>query len=301
MPDWMMGFWKRYSISFADGHTDLKTNVCWLQSRNFTIDLRLPQLVDQVIHKKAWAEYSTAELAILADYEGWIAPSSWDGQILQWQAAEASLQRHNRWPEPAQLRRIGNCMIEFSPSNAYVEDWRLQSSVPGPLIGLRLMEERNLVTGQQRYSNGGLIVCGDYAAMVLGRAHSSDTEQPLKSEVLAAVGQQDKLATLLDFETSVAMGSLSRGYEVTLSTRPGRIGQALFSHDGFSFGPDQANGMPSLVQFFADGHGEWERVFAVDTLETRLEFSQTTPWQAEAKAWYEHEGPTLWRYLQRLN
>ena len=41
VPDWMPGFWKRYSISFANGMTDLHTHVCWMQSRNFTIDLRL--------------------------------------------------------------------------------------------------------------------------------------------------------------------------------------------------------------------------------------------------------------------
>ncbi len=300
MPDWMMGFWKRYSISFADGRTDLKTHVCWLQSRNFTIDLRLPQLTDQVINPKAWADYSAAELAVLADYEGWLAPSSWDGRILQWHAAEASLQRHNRWPEPAQLQRIGNCMMEFCPSNAYVEDWRLQASVPGPLIGLRLLEERSLATAQLRHRGGGLIVCGDYAALVLGRAHGVDSSQPLKPEVLAAVGQQDKLAALLDFETSVAKGSLSRGYEVIISTRPGRMGQALFSLEGFAFGPDQADGTLSLVQRFADEHGEWERVFVVDTFETRLAFSPTTPWQAEAQAWYSQEAATLGRYLQQL-
>jgi hypothetical protein len=44
LPDWMLGWFKRHSISFADGLTDVDTHVCWLQSRNFTIDLRLPRL-----------------------------------------------------------------------------------------------------------------------------------------------------------------------------------------------------------------------------------------------------------------
>ena len=46
VPDWILGHYKRYSISYANGMTDLNTQVSWLQSRNFTIDLRMPLHVD---------------------------------------------------------------------------------------------------------------------------------------------------------------------------------------------------------------------------------------------------------------
>src|SRR5262245_58450818 len=97
VPDWMPGFWKRYSISFANGMTDLHTHVCWVQSRNFTIDLRLPLERDQV-PAKPLNEYSKEELQVLANYEGWKAPSVWDGTQLSWGDTDVTLQLHNRWP-----------------------------------------------------------------------------------------------------------------------------------------------------------------------------------------------------------
>src|SRR5690606_1751457 len=124
-------------ISFADGSSDTDTQVFWLQSRNFSIDLRLPMHAALITQAKPWQDYSAAELAVLANHEGWVAQSIWDGQRLSWHEP-TSLQLHNRWPEPALLQRVGNCMMEFADSNAYVEDWRLQPSTPGPLIGLRL-------------------------------------------------------------------------------------------------------------------------------------------------------------------
>jgi len=299
VPDWMLGFWKRYSISFANGQTDLRTHVCWLQSRNFTIDLRLPVAADQV-PARPLAEYPAKELRVLADYEGWVAPSSWDGRALYWHEAEASLQWHNRWPEPALLQRVGNCMVEFAPSGAYVEDWRLQASAPGPLIGLRLREERQVGSGRMRHRGGGLIVCGDHAALVLGRAEAPEMASTLKSQALAAQGREELLAGLFGFETSVAQGSLATGFAVTLSTCPGRVGQVLFAGEGFALQPGATGGASLVRQRFQDEEGEWERVFVVDTLEAEVDFAQATPWPPEARAWFDREAATLSRYLQPL-
>lgn len=61
VPDWLVGCFRRYSISFANGDTDLKTQVFWLQSRNFTIDIRMPIESEQVSAKPLDA-YTDAEL-----------------------------------------------------------------------------------------------------------------------------------------------------------------------------------------------------------------------------------------------
>lgn len=298
VPDWMLGFWKRYSISFANGQTDLLTHVCWLQSRNFTIDLRLP-IEAQQAPDKMLEEYSAEELQTLANYEGWTALSDWDGKALSWRDTDVSLQLHNRWPEPALLKRVGNCMIEFAPSDAYVEDWRLQPSGPGPLIGLRLIEERNLNTGALRHKGGGLIVCGDYAALVLGRPHSviAAADKPLKTLVAEARGNLERLQALFAFETSVARGSLDMGYTTVLSTQPARIGERLFSMSGFEYLPDTQQ---VRQRFEADGV-PCERLFEIDTLEASIDFEQATPCTPESEAWYEKESPTLARYAHALS
>lgn len=294
VPDWMLGFWKRYSISFANGMTDLHTHVCWLQSRNFTIDVRLPLEKDQVA-AKALGNYSEDELQVLANYEGWKAPSIWDGTQLSWGDTEVSLQLHNRWPEPALLRRTGNSMIEHCPSNIYMEDWRLQASAPGPLVGLHLIEEREVSSGRVRHKGGGLIVCGDYAALALGRAEPLHSGKTLKTLVAEAGTDVSQLEPLFNFETSVAITSPDGGYKVMLSTQPARIGTELLPCTGFEVLPNQQVRQTLVLNGLA-----CERIFEVDTVERDVSYAQTTPASASAQAWFDSESHTLTRYLQAL-
>lgn len=294
VPDWMLGFFKRQSISFADGLTDVQTNVCWFQSRNFTIDLRLPQAKHQVPAKPLSA-CSSEELQVLANYEGWEALCRWEDELLSWHT-DTSFQLHNRWPEPAVLKRIGNCMIEFAPSGAYVEDWRLQCSRPGALIGLRLLEERDRDSGEVHHRGGGLIVCGEHAALVLGRSQALEGETPLPDQLRQHADDPQWLSRAFNFETSVAQGSLQDGFTVTLSTRAERLGQALIPLHGFEREADGKH----LVQTLVIGGKARERRFVIDTLEPQVSFAQGTGFTADAAQWYERESPTLSRYLQSL-
>ncbi|MCY1409662.1 hypothetical protein D9M71_250180 [compost metagenome] len=296
VPDWMLGYFKRRSISFANGQSDIDTHVCWLQSRNFTIDLRLPLERDQVAAKPL-AQCSAAELQVLANYEGWAAPCSWQGETLRWHGG-TSLQLNNRWPEPAQLKRIGDCMIEFAPSGAYVEDWRLQASEPGPLIGLRLLEERAVQGGALRHQGGGLIVCGEHAAMVLGRSQAFEGGGlPLRDWAARYQADPSLLATLFNFETSVAKGSLDAGFSITLSTRAERLHQPLLPLDGFQWLGD---GRHLLQTLRVDGV-LCQRTYAIDTLERQVGFAQATALTPEAASWFVQESPSLARYTKKLD
>lgn len=297
VPDWMLGFYRRRAISFADGLTDTRTHVCWFQSRNFTIDLRLP-LEHQQVPAKPLAACSVEELQRLANYEGWQALCAWEGETLSWHGG-TSLQVHNRWPEPAVLKRIGNCMIEFAPSGAYVEDWRLQSSAPGALIGLRLVVERELESGVVRHRGGGLILCGDHAAMVIGRAQPLEGEQEGAQlrDLVARFGDDPVwLNRAFNVETSVAEGSIADGYQVTLSTCAQRVGQPLISLEGFELEVDGAHVTQRLL---IDGRA-CERLFIIDTLEPCVSFAQATGLSGSAEQWYARESPTLSRYTQPL-
>lgn len=293
VPDWMLGCFRRRCISFANGESDNQTIVYWFQSRNTTIDLRLP-VAGQQVPAKALSDYSPTELQTLANYEGWEAQSQWDGERMSW-FDETALQAHNRWPEPAELKRIGNCMIEFAPSGAYVEDWRAQPTQAGPLIGLRLIDQRNLDTGDCIHRGGGLIVAGDHAALVLGRPDSLSGEAALREQI----GSADPLALkrLLQFETSVAQGSLTEGYTIEHSTRPERVDQWLWPTTDVDW---SIKGQEVRQQFTLDG-ATHERRFRVDTLETHFPFDLHTPWPADARAWFGREAATLTRYTRLLD
>ena len=307
VPDWLLGCFRRHSIMFGNGLADIKTQVYWLQSRNFTIDIRLP-MESELVVTKSLADFTEQELLQLADYEAFSATTDWDGTMLSWREADASLQIHNRWTEPATLKRVGNCMIEFCPSDAYIEDWRLQPSNSGALIGLRLIEERELVTGLVRHKGGGLIVCGDYAGLALGRAEAvvkPSAETTLKSMVALAGDNIAALSKLFNFETSVAHGSLERGFSVKHSTQASRVNEDLFPLDGFELSaPYQHKDLGNIEvirqKLTIDGK-TCERLFYIDTIEPHVDFSQSTKCSAKTEAWFERETATLARYTEIIS
>jgi|TARA_R100000005_G_scaffold83854_1_gene51754 hypothetical protein len=297
VPDWMLGCFRRRCISFANGESDEHTIVYWLQTRNLTIDLRLPR-TEQQVRAAPIGEYNEQELTAMANYEGWLADCAWNGKEMAWQRAE-SLQVTNRWPEPAVLHRIGNSMIEFAPSGAYVEDWRMQASAPGPLLGLRLLQEFDAVTNSWAPRGGGLIVCGDYAALVVGRPATSaiDAAKPLQDQVRGAVGNEARLHELLGFETSIAVGSLQEGYTVMHSTVPERQGAPLFGPGTFEW-----NRSESLLEHRVLHEGqECRRRYAVDVMLPHQAFPLSTPCDATASDWFIRESGTLRRYAEVLS
>lgn len=298
VPDWMLGTFRRRSISFANGLTDTDTEVYWLQSYNFSIDLRLPK-PEQQLHALSIEMMDSDQLQTLVQYQGWFAQSCWDQhrRQLSWQDA-ISLQLHNQWPEPAILSRVGNCMMEFAPSNSYIEDWRLQNQQPGPLIGLRLLAEYNLITGQIQHQGGGLIINGGFAGLVLGRAPVMAQQLQLGTKCLPQLVQQhahdlEFLTALFNFETSVATGSLEQGFHILMSTQPSRQQQALCPLDGF-----ELLGNHKLRQKLLVNAQPCERIYCIDALETCVPYNPVTPSTLQAQQWYSAEHDWIDRYTQ---
>lgn len=295
VPSWMLGCFRRRSISFANGDSDQDTQVFWVQSRNLTIDLRLPQESEQPVYSEL-GQCSPDDLQQLARYEGWLAQSHWDGQQLQWQGG-VSLQLHNPWPEPALLHRVGNCMVEFAPSGAYLEDWRLQPSRPGPLVSLQLIEERCLDSGQCLHKGGGLIICGDYAALVLGRPQPPSGDAARLSDWLSeAEPDMQSLEAAFAFETSLARGSLKTGYTVEQSTDVRRLHQPLIDLHGFEW---LENNNQLRQQVTEQGRTK-ERLFVIDSLEPNVDFALNTPTEPSADKWFAREAENLTRYTQPI-
>lgn len=295
VPDWMVGCFKRRSITFANAKTDNKTHVFWLQGRNITIDCRLP-IDTEIVKKSSWEECRSEELRQLANYEGWSANCQWNTEMnqLSWSDG-ASFQIHNRWPEPAQLTRVGDCMIELSPKLSYVEDWRILNRLTGPLISLSLLDEVNTTTGNVRHKGGALIIVGEWAGLVLGRPtpleltrnhHQLRDEVSLSSEPLF-------LDQIFNFETSIAKGNINEGFSICYSTQFRRMYKLLFDLNNFEFDPVTKE----VTQYFNEGNDTIKRRFIIDAIEPEFKFSKNTQWHPESKAWFNVEEETLARYL----
>lgn len=302
VPGWVLGCFRRRSITFFSGETDQSTLVLWLQSRGLTGDLRLAPDRPKVASFEELLEQSPSDLLRLAEAEGGVAPSRFVADspdptaplsgVMSWGDWEA-FQLHAKWPEPGQLRRIGDCLIEFAPSGAYVEDWRLQPSEPGPLIGLSLLEERDRASGQLLHRGGGLLVTGTHALFVRGRAAALPPVERL-SQLTFSRADIALLRNVFSFDASYAVADGTGLWPVIASTLPWREGQPLLSLEGFHReAPDL------LLQHTEEAGCAIERRFRIDTLEAAFVAPAPTPATLDAEAWLRAEAATLLRGAKR--
>jgi hypothetical protein len=301
VPRWVLGCFRRRSITFFNGDTDDSTLVIWIQSQGLTADLRLAEGRPRPEAPEQLRELSSAELIAMAQVEGGIAPSRFEPDavssnvqlsgVMHWLDWNA-FQIHAKWPEPGELRRVGDCLIEFAPSGAYVEDWRLQPSEDGPLLGLSLVDERERKTGALRHRGGGLVIAGEHALFVRGRAATLPQAERLSALIARAAREPELLSAIFGFEASYARRRGDGDYVIQASTWPWREGEVLVQ-DGFSV----QDGL--VLQQVSERGDRVERRYRVDTLEPSYEDWVATPATGAAVSWLNAESSTLLRSAKR--
>lgn len=300
VPGWTLGCFRRRSITFFNGDSDDRTLVVWLQSRGLTADLRLADDRPRLASREALGDLPLAELERLAEAEGGVSPTRFEPDAVSGVELSGTMlwpdwtafQLHAKWPEPGNLRRVGDCLIEYAPSGAYVEDWRLQTSGPGPLVGLSLLEERDS-KGTLLHRGGGLVIAGEHALFVRGRPEALPPAARL-GELVERAAREPKLRELLfGFEASYARRDEAGRYQVVASTLPWREGKPLMALGGFSV----HDGLV-LQKARENGRGI-ERRFQIDTLEPSYEDWLATPATATAVEWLAAE-PSLLRSAHKL-
>lgn len=273
IPEFLYGAFRRKSISFYNGLTDKNTIVYWFQSRSFTIDLRLKSQTGTAVQER----------------QGWIGNTLWDSasQLLSWEVKDyANYQNYVQWPEPAKLHAIGNCILEFSPSNVYVEDWRQQVQY-GLFLGMRLQSALDVQSGQTLEMDGGLIICADHIAYALTRL----------PEVQSAVAQMDLkavdptvFALLESFEVSIG----TDGQAKTYSTRSSETGKA-FNLENF-----EVLNESSLVQHVILDDRQIDLIFELDIYQPDYQFQYATPTTTQAESWLKSEQDHLMQHAERV-
>jgi hypothetical protein len=291
--DWACGCFFRRSITFFDGRTDATTQVVWIQSRGLTFDLRILPGRPRLRGLDDLPRASVDELVLLAEAEGGLATSTFTvgsralTGTMDW-GCWVRAQIHDGWPEPGELCRAGDCLIEFAPSGAYVEDWRAQPSAPGRLLGLTLLTEIDVETGAVLHAGGGLVVAGDHVGLVRGRPSPLPSAPRLTDLVREHAADLDSLRRVFAFEASYATGAADGTYVVRASTLPFRENEAL-GLDGFSLEKDGV-----VVQRFLEQGRRRERRFRVETNEP-FPATVATPAESSAERWLDAEASTLLR------
>ncbi len=289
VPPWALGCFRRQSITYYNGVVDQETEVWWLQSHGLTADLRIRPGLPDLKGKSYPSDCTVQELNTLIQVEGGLAETRWDGHLMSWENWTA-FQLHDKWPEAGMLHRVGDCLIEFAPSGAYVEDWRLQPGSDGILVGLELIEESNCDTGEILYRGGGLIICGNHAALIRGRAEDIPPTLRLDEFPLDLLQVPEVRNAIFQFETSIASRSSEvEPYFIRHSTHPQRIGEVLLAEDGFEY-EIHSN---QIRQMFVENGIPRNRIFRIDTLETDVQISLETPVTSEGEEWFGRESSPL--------
>lgn len=274
IPSYLYGAFRRKSINFYNGLTDENTIVYWFQSRSFTIDLRLKYQSQTPITER----------------QGWIGSTYWDKttELLSWKVSEhANYQNHAQWPEPAKLHAIGNSILEFSPSNVYVEDWRQQVQ-HGLFLGLRLIHVVDLETQQQLQMDGGLIICADHFAYALTRLPNTQAQVSSLDLASSNLNSHD-LNAIENFEVSVGIN-----HQKLYSTGN------LFNNESLNLEDFQFLDPQHLIQQIEWYGQKLLLTFKVDMYIPNYTFQNCTKTTPTAQAWFAQENNHLAHHAQQV-
>jgi hypothetical protein len=291
VPAWTQGCFRRRTVTYATGAEDTAGQAVWLQVQGLAADLRIPAWRPDVSARSGLDDCSVEELLDLAAVEGGFAEASWANGVLDYDNP-SGFQPHDPWPESSLLQRVGPALIDFAPSGAYVEDWRLQPGSAGLMVGLRLMFEAGL-DGLTRPRDGALLICGEHCLFALDRHRPLPASTPVQQQMRAAGDPYAFADMAFDGEVSYARRKPGGGYRVELSTHPFRQGLDVPVTDGFC----QTSITDVLRQRIGEGDQSIVRQWRVDTLIAHADIPLPTEPDKAGAAWLKREGKALLRGL----
>lgn len=240
VPERLIGCWKRHRITFRDKAEDLTTRVIWLQTASGVADIRISAERPDLRGRDGLANCSKDELLSLAEQDCFCAATLFDPTATPYPMAiwplSLDLFRYQpvvSFPEPGWLewRNNGSIMMEYAPSGAYEEDWRLLEV--DPAFAIHVM----------KCGEGGtecLYVTGSHAVRARNRPRAISEQRPLVDVVRGLGDDLPRIREVLDCEFSYAeRDSASGDYVIGLSTFPWLEGEKLDCNWVLDIGPAQ--------------------------------------------------------------
>ena len=223
----MLGCWHRRYIRFEDGAEDTSTRVIWLQTPSGLVDLRISAERPDFSKRLQLSDCSNDELIALAEQDCSCGITILDETATpyptaRWEGGGSGFMQQPviNFPEDGwfEWKEEGACMLEYAPSGAYEEDWRLQDNSQDFAIHL-LCRDSETTTN--------LYIAGAHAVLAIDRSIVISQERPLQEIVSENIADRDRVYAYLDTEFSYARCEDSSEYEIVLSNLPWREGQIL--------------------------------------------------------------------------
>ena len=225
--DRMLGCWRRRYIRYNDGTEDRNTRVIWLQTPSGLCDMRISAERPDFSERSQLSDCSDDELIALAEQDCACGITVLDETATPyptatWEGGDSGFmyQPVLSFPEDGwfEWKEDGVCMMEYAPSGAYEEDWRLQDNSQDFAIHL-LRRDGETTTN--------LYVAGAHAVLAVDRSIMINQERPLQEIVAENIHDRDSVYAYLDTEFSYSRCDDSDEYEIMLSNLPWREGQTL--------------------------------------------------------------------------
>jgi len=225
LPEHLCGLWRRVSLETPDAPLDTTTRVFWLQTPTLFADIRIPAIRALSPERTRLDDYCDAELALLAQQDGFAGRTALAADVCQWQR-EISFQPPIGVPDEGRLVCRGDEIVEDGIHLPYRELWQRVGGSVGSWLARRSITE-DPRSGTQTVSY--LVAAGEWFLYARSRCGPALEEAPSLLHLgVSRSNCRGGLIALLDFE--ISLGRRSGGaapWQITLSTLPFREGCVL--------------------------------------------------------------------------
>ena len=138
VPEKLWGLWQRVSLETPDAPSDTTTRVYWLQTPSLFVDIRIPATRALSADCSCLEDYAAAELAVLAQQDGFAGRTLLDGDLCCWQR-EIAFQPPSGFPDQGRLQFHDDEIVEEGVHLPYREVWRRVADGDGSWVARRTL------------------------------------------------------------------------------------------------------------------------------------------------------------------
>jgi hypothetical protein len=267
-PDWVVGLWRRKSITLSGGKADRSTRVYWGQTKTLYVDIRIPADRPGFQDRRSFGKLRRADIRHLAEQHGFAGHIAVVDSQCTW-FREVDYQPDTGRPDAGRLRLEGDLLYEVGEASSvigssYEEIYRREGR-GDHRAALRLAGVEGEIFGGEKAQGTILVILDDRFLYARPRAVRLPRADTLQGLIDAAGDDRARIHAYLDCE--VAMGSVRapRPWTIELSTIPFRESHRMFAPAEVAF--DEGAKLMRLRS--AKGVSQWrvlEATVSIDAL-----------------------------------
>jgi hypothetical protein len=266
-PDWLVGLWRRDSITLSDGTVDRTTRVYWGQTKTLYVDIRVPADRPNLRGCRSFGQLTHDNIRRLAEQHGFAGHIMVADLKCTWTRV-VDYQPDTGRPDTGRLRLEGDALYEMGEASSvigsgYEEVYRRERRGDDLRAALRLAGAEGKEFGGEAAQGAILVILDDRFLFARPRPVGLPRADALQDLIDAAGDDRARIHAYLDCEVAIGSIDASRPWTIHLSTIPFREGDRLFAPASVTI--DESANTLQLVS--ADGASQWHIVESIVSLD----------------------------------